>query len=117
MHKILISLLVLSFTFAVLSLFMSCSQPPDNSEEVAIKTKNTSIQSSQELSVLLDNNTTQSPEEIEDFWTEERRRKAKPMPFPEAIIPEEDESDLPEKNLPIDTNPTGPPGPSQGGEQ
>ena len=97
------SALVLSFTFAGLSLFMNCSYAPqqedNNSKEISVDVKSESSQTDQDLP---DDTTTQTAEEVKEFWTEERLRDAKPMPFPEAIVPEDNPTD---ESLPSEVNP------------
>lgn len=87
------SVLTLAFVFVGLSIFMSCLQPPQanvNSEDVPNVTENTSKQTA---------------EDVEKYWTDERMRNAKPMPFPEAVVPEDGQATVPKERRPADTPP------------
>ena len=51
-----------------------------------------------------------TPEEIEDFWTEERMKNAKPMPTPKSVMPDQGDAAIPEDGWPADSPPGGSPG-------
>ena len=45
--------------------------------------------SSPESTVHIEDTTLPTPEDVSDYWTPERMRDAKPIPFPEAVIPQD----------------------------
>ena len=81
-----------------LLLFISCSQAnqaDDNSECVSIDRQDTSMQ---------------TDEDVRKYWTDERMRNAKPMPFPEAVVSEDGQAIVPKESLPADALPGNAPG-------
>lgn len=91
--------IIVLLAFAGLPLFVSCSQEPRqaeyNSEDVTNPGKDAS---------------SQTAKDVEKYWTEERMRNAKPMPFPEAIMPEDSWTGVLRENMPADARPGSSPG-------
>ena len=111
-------LFVLIAAFAGLSLLMGCSQKSRQAEDDVINSQSagekTSMHAGEDTTDSIDDSPAQNPKDIEEFWTKERMRKAKPMPFPEAIIPEGGDESKPGESLPA-APPGVAPGRTEGG--
>lgn len=92
------SLLNLILAFAGLSLFMSCSQAQQVEDNPEVE------------SIGIEDSYRKTSEDVEEYWTEERMRKAKPIPFPDAVIPKHGQETVPQEGLPTDALPGYTPG-------
>jgi hypothetical protein len=121
------SVYILLLAYTGLSLFMSCSPAPHQqrddtsmhtSEDTTSVKGDTTVQPAEDTTTnVVDNTTVQPAEDVGEYWTEERMRKAKPRPFPEAVIPEDGNTTNPNEGLPSDAGHGNVPGQAPGSGQ
>jgi hypothetical protein len=63
-------------------LYMNCSAKPQKNSDSESK-------SSTGSAVHVEDTSLPTPEDVTEYWTPERMRDAKPMPFPDAVIPQD----------------------------
>lgn len=63
-------------------LFMNCSTKSQ-------KNRDSESTSSTESTIHIKDTSLPTPEDVTEYWTPERMRDAKPIPFPDAVIPQD----------------------------
>jgi hypothetical protein len=66
-------------------LHVNCSTKPQKSSDAESN-------SATESSIRIEDTSSPTPENVTEYWTPERMRDAKPIPFPDAVIPQDGQS-------------------------
>jgi hypothetical protein len=80
------------------------------SEDMTNVKDDTIVRSAEDVTNVQDHTTVKPTKDVEEYWTEERMREAKPIPFPEAVTPEDGDTTNPNEGLPPDAGPEFVPG-------